>query len=53
MPQMSPLMWFSLFILFSMALIMFNQMIFFSFKVNKILFNKKESNKNYQLNWKW
>nr|QOL00637.1 ATP synthase F0 subunit 8 [Kingdonella pienbaensis] len=53
MPQMSPLMWFSLFILFSIVLIMFNQMNFFSFKP-KILENTEKSEiKSKNLNWKW
>nr|YP_011003822.1 ATP synthase F0 subunit 8 [Phymateus saxosus]WPS66393.1 ATP synthase F0 subunit 8 [Phymateus saxosus] len=56
MPQMSPMMWLPLFILFSMTMIMFNQMNFFSFKMNKISLNEnkfKNKNKNYKLMWKW
>nr|WGL40373.1 ATPase subunit 8 [Kingdonella sp.] len=53
MPQMFPLMWFSLFILFSIVLIMFNQMNFFSFKP-KILENTEKSMiESKNLNWKW
>nr|YP_009988363.1 ATP synthase F0 subunit 8 [Anapodisma miramae]QNM39662.1 ATP synthase F0 subunit 8 [Anapodisma miramae] len=53
MPQMSPLMWFSLFIMFSIVLIMFNQMNFFSFKP-KILENKSKMEiESKKLNWKW
>nr|AGC22264.1 ATP synthase F0 subunit 8 [Prionotropis hystrix] len=52
MPQMSPLMWLSLFILFSLTLILFNQMNFFSFKTNPIMmFKSTEKGKN--MNWKW
>nr|AIR76494.1 ATP synthase F0 subunit 8 [Eozubovskya planicaudata]QOL00819.1 ATP synthase F0 subunit 8 [Zubovskya koeppeni] len=53
MPQMSPLMWFSLFILFSIVLIMFNQMNFFSFKPNVIENKEKSKIKSKKLNWKW
>nr|YP_009110227.1 ATP synthase F0 subunit 8 [Pseudoxya diminuta]AIW64994.1 ATP synthase F0 subunit 8 [Pseudoxya diminuta] len=52
MPQMSPIMWFSLFILFSIILILFNQMNFFSYKPS--FFKKKEDmlTKKF-MNWKW
>nr|YP_009740579.1 ATP synthase F0 subunit 8 [Spathosternum prasiniferum prasiniferum]AJD76916.1 ATP synthase F0 subunit 8 [Spathosternum prasiniferum sinense]QID03541.1 ATP synthase F0 subunit 8 [Spathosternum prasiniferum prasiniferum] len=53
MPQMSPLMWFSLFILFSIALILFNQMNFFSFKQLTIEKKSKKTTENKFLNWKW
>nr|AYM85015.1 ATP synthase F0 subunit 8 [Petamella prosternalis] len=53
MPQMSPLMWFSLFIMFSTVLIMFNQMNFFSFKMNPIKSVEKSAIKMKNLNWKW
>nr|AIW64793.1 ATP synthase F0 subunit 8 [Mekongiella wardi] len=53
MPQMSPMMWFTMFILFSTTMILFNQTMFFSFKMNKILLNKKSTNQKYHLNWKW
>nr|YP_007627021.1 ATP synthase F0 subunit 8 [Lentula callani]AGC22312.1 ATP synthase F0 subunit 8 [Lentula callani] len=52
-PQMSPLMWFSLFILFSMTLLLFNQMNFFSFKMNPTKMNKKSEMKISKINWKW
>nr|QDP18116.1 ATP synthase F0 subunit 8 [Chrotogonus sp. TAMUIC IGC OR284] len=51
-PQMSPMMWFTLFILFSATMILFNQMLFFSFKPNKINISKNKSTNN-QMNWKW
>nr|QOL00572.1 ATP synthase F0 subunit 8 [Filchnerella yongdengensis] len=53
MPQMSPLMWFSLFIMFSATLILFNQMNFFSFKTTpiKMFESTKEEGKN--MKWKW
>nr|YP_009266288.1 ATP synthase F0 subunit 8 [Hieroglyphus tonkinensis]ANJ44377.1 ATP synthase F0 subunit 8 [Hieroglyphus tonkinensis] len=53
MPQMSPLMWFSLFIMFSMAMILFNQMNFFSFKNKKITSEEMNKIKSKNLNWKW
>nr|QOL00689.1 ATP synthase F0 subunit 8 [Mongolotettix japonicus]QOL01001.1 ATP synthase F0 subunit 8 [Mongolotettix anomopterus] len=53
MPQMSPIMWFSLFILFSITLILFNQMNFFSFKPNIIKISKKSTTKSNNMNWKW
>nr|QOL00936.1 ATP synthase F0 subunit 8 [Chorthippus nemus] len=52
MPQMSPLMWFSLFILFSITMILFNQMNFFSFKPN-IIKSTKKNNKSKNQTWKW
>nr|YP_007316717.1 ATP synthase F0 subunit 8 [Chondracris rosea]ADA63669.1 ATPase subunit 8 [Chondracris rosea] len=50
---MSPLMWFSLFIMFSGALILFNQMNFFSFKPTVIKSAEKSTIKMKNLNWKW
>nr|YP_009002376.1 ATP synthase F0 subunit 8 [Orinhippus tibetanus]AHH24999.1 ATP synthase F0 subunit 8 [Orinhippus tibetanus] len=52
MPQMSPTMWFSLFILFSITMIVFNQMNFFSYKPNMIKSIKKTIKKK-NMNWKW
>nr|AYN73198.1 ATP synthase F0 subunit 8 [Coryphistes ruricola] len=53
MPQMSPLMWFSLFIMFSIVLILFYQMNFFSFKPNIIKGAEKGMIESKNLNWKW
>nr|YP_010040992.1 ATP synthase F0 subunit 8 [Eclipophleps carinata]QOZ41926.1 ATP synthase F0 subunit 8 [Eclipophleps carinata] len=53
MPQMSPLMWFLLFILFSFTLIMFNQMNFFSFKPKIIKSSMKSMIKSKNEIWKW
>nr|YP_009093769.1 ATP synthase F0 subunit 8 [Ulomoides dermestoides]AIS67601.1 ATP synthase F0 subunit 8 [Ulomoides dermestoides] len=51
MPQMSPLNWLSLMILFSAILVLFNTLNFYSFsyqvKQKKLSFKKKETN------WKW
>nr|YP_009826116.1 ATP synthase F0 subunit 8 [Chorthippus fallax]QIV68404.1 ATP synthase F0 subunit 8 [Chorthippus fallax] len=51
--QMSPLMWFSLFILFSMTMIMFNQLNFFSNKPNIIKNMKKSMMMSKNQPWKW
>nr|YP_011026038.1 ATPase subunit 8 [Euchorthippus cheui]WQM87407.1 ATPase subunit 8 [Euchorthippus cheui] len=53
MPQMSPIMWFTLFILFSIMMIMFNQMNFFSYKPNIMKNFKKSTMKEKKMNWKW
>nr|YP_010133579.1 ATP synthase F0 subunit 8 [Chorthippus parallelus parallelus]YP_010133592.1 ATP synthase F0 subunit 8 [Chorthippus parallelus erythropus]QWM92865.1 ATP synthase F0 subunit 8 [Chorthippus parallelus parallelus]QWM92882.1 ATP synthase F0 subunit 8 [Chorthippus parallelus erythropus]QWM92895.1 ATP synthase F0 subunit 8 [Chorthippus parallelus erythropus]QWM92908.1 ATP synthase F0 subunit 8 [Chorthippus parallelus erythropus] len=53
MPQMSPLMWFSLFILFSVVMIMFNQLNFFSYKPYIIKSTKKSTMKSKNQAWKW
>nr|WFS86411.1 ATP synthase F0 subunit 8 [Arcyptera microptera microptera] len=53
MPQMSPIMWFSLFILFSITFILFNQMNFFSYEINKIKSVKKWMIKSKNMIWKW
>nr|YP_009142406.1 ATP synthase F0 subunit 8 [Trilophidia annulata]AKH04358.1 ATP synthase F0 subunit 8 [Trilophidia annulata]QOL00780.1 ATP synthase F0 subunit 8 [Trilophidia annulata] len=52
MPQMSPMMWFSLFIIFSITMMMFNQLNFFTYKPNKIK-SISMKNKKKELNWKW
>nr|ALO70841.1 ATP synthase F0 subunit 8 [Philonthus fimetarius] len=51
MPQMAPLNWLSLFILFTMIFIIFNSMNYFSFKYSfkKSNFSKKIN----KINWKW
>nr|AIT59006.1 ATP synthase F0 subunit 8 [Qinlingacris elaeodes] len=53
MPQMSPLMWFSLFILFSIILILFNQMNFFLFKTKMLNNMEKSKIESKNLSWKW
>nr|YP_004123628.1 ATP synthase F0 subunit 8 [Acrida cinerea]ADB43142.1 ATP synthase F0 subunit 8 [Acrida cinerea]APD14833.1 ATP synthase F0 subunit 8 [Acrida cinerea] len=53
MPQMSPIMWFSLFIMFSIVMIMFNQMNFFCYKPKTITNNKEMKTKSNKLMWKW
>nr|UOU85334.1 ATP synthase F0 subunit 8 [Cordilura albipes] len=53
MPQMAPINWLSLFIIFSMAFIMFNMMNYYSFM--PLMPKSKLSIKNsmLSLNWKW
>nr|YP_010686241.1 ATP synthase F0 subunit 8 [Ranacris albicornis]WAX39745.1 ATP synthase F0 subunit 8 [Ranacris albicornis] len=53
MPQMAPMMWFFLFILFSTIFIFLNKMNFFSFKPTLIKNNEKELSKKMKSNWKW
>nr|AQV11447.1 ATP synthase F0 subunit 8 [Mesomelena mesomelaena] len=54
MPQMAPIGWLSLFIIFSIAFVMFNVMNFYSFipsMPKSSLINKTQS--FYSFNWKW
>nr|AYW52210.1 ATP synthase F0 subunit 8 [Amarygmini sp. ACP-2013] len=51
MPQMAPLNWLTLMISFSLILIMFNIMNFYSFKYQ--IKQKKTTIKTLQTNWKW
>nr|YP_010596268.1 ATP synthase F0 subunit 8 [Taxigramma karakulensis]WAJ60513.1 ATP synthase F0 subunit 8 [Taxigramma karakulensis] len=54
MPQMAPINWLSLFIIFSITFIMFNMMNYYSFYPTlpkSILINK--NNLTNSLNWKW
>nr|ADZ56290.1 ATP synthase F0 subunit 8 [Tuarega ouarzazatensis] len=53
MPQMSPLTWFSLFIMFSATLILFNQMNFFYFKTMPIKMFESTKSEEKNMNWKW
>nr|AGC22363.1 ATP synthase F0 subunit 8 [Hemicharilaus monomorphus] len=53
MPQMSPLMWFSLFIMFSITLILFSQLNFFSFKPSPIKSFESTKKEIMKINWKW
>nr|QWK39725.1 ATP synthase F0 subunit 8 [Omorgus chinensis]UFR81804.1 ATP synthase F0 subunit 8 [Trogidae sp.] len=51
MPQMAPMSWLSLFLLFSMIFILFNCLNYYSFNYTpkKFLMEKVQS----KLNWKW
>nr|AYM84989.1 ATP synthase F0 subunit 8 [Eucoptacra sp. OR509] len=53
MPQMSPIMWFSLFIMFSLIFILFNQVNFYSFKQKIMIEGTKKMMKYENLIWKW
>nr|YP_010999271.1 ATP synthase F0 subunit 8 [Synorthocladius bifidus]WPM93117.1 ATP synthase F0 subunit 8 [Synorthocladius bifidus] len=56
MPQMAPISWLILFIIFSMAFLSFNVLNYFCYNNKKISMNKNSSmNKNNykNLNWKW
>nr|UJG45348.1 ATP synthase F0 subunit 8 [Aquarius najas] len=51
MPQMSPLAWMWLMIMFLMSLIMVNSMMYFNKKyTNKMIIKQK---KNNEIDWKW
>nr|YP_010996508.1 ATP synthase F0 subunit 8 [Concaveplana hamulusa]WPC85250.1 ATP synthase F0 subunit 8 [Concaveplana hamulusa] len=50
MPQMSPMWWMSLMILFIFMMLMFNSMIYFIFSSKMDI---KLSLENKQLTWKW
>nr|QIT03236.1 ATP synthase F0 subunit 8 [Sarcophaga pterygota] len=54
MPQMAPIGWLSLFIIFSIAFVIFNMMNYYSFfsSMPKSNFSIKTSHTN-SLNWKW
>nr|YP_009919029.1 ATP synthase F0 subunit 8 [Norellisoma spinimanum]QMP96622.1 ATP synthase F0 subunit 8 [Norellisoma spinimanum] len=54
MPQMAPIGWLSLFIIFSITFMIFNMMNYYLFIPNmpkSILINKKQQMNS--LNWKW
>nr|WEL32828.1 ATP synthase F0 subunit 8 [Pentaspinula unispinula] len=52
MPQMSPLMWMTLFIMFSIVMIMFNILNYFFF-MNKPVISALKMNINKMVFWKW
>nr|ACC94686.1 ATPase 8 [Hydrellia tritici] len=53
MPQMAPISWLSLFLIFSLAFIIFNMINYFFFIPNSNkLNNMKKINLN-SMNWKW
>nr|YP_010866023.1 ATP synthase F0 subunit 8 [Piezodorus guildinii]WGT93131.1 ATP synthase F0 subunit 8 [Piezodorus guildinii]DAZ87550.1 TPA_asm: ATP synthase F0 subunit 8 [Piezodorus guildinii] len=53
MPQMSPMWWEILFLLFISFYIMMNIMLYFNKKNNSIKNNKNMMKHNKQINWKW
>nr|YP_009186421.1 ATP synthase F0 subunit 8 [Panulirus versicolor]AGA56067.1 ATP synthase F0 subunit 8 [Panulirus versicolor] len=52
MPQMSPLMWFNLFIMFLLSLALFTVFNYFIFPPRKISIFPQQP-KQVQKNWKW
>nr|URX54425.1 ATP synthase F0 subunit 8 [Glyptotermes sp. 16 AB-2022a] len=52
MPQMMPLSWLTLFIMFSTTLILFNMMNYYS-HIPKTTTTSKNEIKTKMLNWKW
>nr|YP_009995457.1 ATP synthase F0 subunit 8 [Ochthebius salinarius]QNP09912.1 ATP synthase F0 subunit 8 [Ochthebius salinarius] len=52
MPQMAPMNWLILFIMFTMIFLLFNSMNYFSFKY-EIKNNNNLSKIQKKLNWKW
>nr|QNP09977.1 ATP synthase F0 subunit 8 [Ochthebius yoshitomii] len=52
MPQMAPLNWIFLFIMFTMIFLIFNSMNYFSFKY-LTNYNKNFNKVLVKLNWKW
>nr|YP_009995379.1 ATP synthase F0 subunit 8 [Ochthebius hasegawai]QNP09795.1 ATP synthase F0 subunit 8 [Ochthebius hasegawai] len=53
MPQMAPMNWMMLFLMFTIIFLVFNSLNYFSFKyMNKNTNNKFNLKKNF-LNWKW
>nr|QNG56382.1 ATP synthase F0 subunit 8 [Macrohyliota sp. 1 MJ-2020] len=51
MPQMAPLSWLTLYMFFSMTFLLYNCMIYYSFKYSNISLKKEISKKTF--NWKW
>nr|QNE85767.1 ATP synthase F0 subunit 8 [Helina impuncta] len=53
MPQMAPINWLSLFIIFSISFMIFNVMNYYSYMpiMPKLTLYKK--NKSFTFNWKW
>nr|QNV11560.1 ATP synthase F0 subunit 8 [Dynatosoma fuscicorne] len=54
MPQMAPINWLSLFIMFSLIFLFFNILNYYNFFINPIKIKSLDKNNstNY-LNWKW
>nr|YP_010447001.1 ATP synthase F0 subunit 8 [Loxocera sinica]UTM10366.1 ATP synthase F0 subunit 8 [Loxocera sinica] len=53
MPQMAPIKWLSLFIIFSMTFIMFNIMNYYNIFPTTPKSILLKNNKNFYMNWKW
>nr|YP_010890630.1 ATP synthase F0 subunit 8 [Hypoderma bovis]WJK71611.1 ATP synthase F0 subunit 8 [Hypoderma bovis] len=53
MPQMSPISWLSLFIVFTMTFLLFNTMNYYCFTPHMPKSNLINMNKMISMNWKW
>nr|ARX95718.1 ATP synthase F0 subunit 8 [Armigeres subalbatus] len=53
MPQMAPINWLILFIIFSMTFMIFNIKNYFCFFYSLIKLSQNLNIKQYKLNWKW
>nr|YP_007517099.1 ATP synthase F0 subunit 8 [Procecidochares utilis]AGG10662.1 ATP synthase F0 subunit 8 [Procecidochares utilis]UXG57158.1 ATP synthase F0 subunit 8 [Procecidochares utilis] len=53
MPQMAPISWLSLFIIFSITFMLYNIMNFYSMNYKSPQFKNKFKMFNKSLNWKW
>nr|YP_010161641.1 ATP synthase F0 subunit 8 [Flavoperla hatakeyamae]QRH19541.1 ATP synthase F0 subunit 8 [Flavoperla hatakeyamae] len=53
MPQMAPISWLALFILFSLILLLFNLLNFFSFIPNTPLSSESQKISQTPMSWKW
>nr|YP_010981246.1 ATP synthase F0 subunit 8 [Pselliophora bifascipennis]WOE90376.1 ATP synthase F0 subunit 8 [Pselliophora bifascipennis] len=53
MPQMAPISWLLLFIIFSITLIIFNTLNYFSFLPSTPNLTQSEKKNNISMNWKW
>nr|AMH85607.1 ATP synthase F0 subunit 8 [Pseudogriphoneura sp. ACMJ-2016] len=53
MPQMAPIGWLSLFIIFSLAFLLFSLMNYYSFLPSSPNFLKSSQEKTTAMNWKW
>nr|UPX88333.1 ATP synthase F0 subunit 8 [Coenosia pumila] len=53
MPQMAPINWLSLFIIFSISFMIFNMMNYYSYIPSMPQSFKKNSKKMDSFNWKW
>nr|QHD47972.1 ATP synthase F0 subunit 8 [Claassenia magna]WHU31440.1 ATP synthase F0 subunit 8 [Claassenia magna] len=53
MPQMAPLSWLILFLVFSATLVLFNSLNYFSYFIQSSQSQKKTEISHHSMNWKW
>nr|UER99270.1 ATP synthase F0 subunit 8 [Ephemera serica] len=53
MPQMAPLSWLTLFIMFSITLIVFNMLNYYSFETSPPSSSQTSSTSTKAFNWQW